>query len=308
MAKEAIIVTGAAGLLGGRIAARFHRQGQTVIGMDRRRPAVTPFGFVVADVNDVHRLYAATRSYRVAGIVHCGGISGFMVAKDDPFLVCETNVRGTYQILEAARALEARRVVFCSAIMVYGNQKAKTLKETARLMPLNVYAASKAASEQLVNAYAEQFGFDGVSLRISHVYGPGRETECFIRQMIEDKLGGRPTRLSQSRRSRRQYVYVDDVVEAIALAFGARRLKSRAYNITAGEEHSLADVARIADRVLGGIDVDFDDANDPPSYRVAKLDIAAARADLGYRPKIKLDAGIALYAQWLRRGGAGSGA
>ena len=299
---SSILVTGASGLIGGRIAARLSERGIDVIGIDARPPKMPdiPYSFITADINDTHRLHAATMRKPLEAIVHCGGISGLMVARDNPFLICETNIRGTAQVFELARIRAVRRVVFCSTLMVYGGNSDGVLTEASSLMPASMYAASKVAGEAILRAYAEEHGIDGVALRISHVYGPGRETECFIRQMIEDAIARRPTLLPHARRSRRQYVYVDDVVDAILLAIMAPHLPQRAYNIAAHEQLTIEEVAHVAKHVLGPIEVGFDDANDPPEYRMGKLDISAAMRDLGFAPRRSLEQGISLYAKWLR--------
>jgi nucleoside-diphosphate-sugar epimerase len=185
-------------------------------------------------------------------------------------------------------------------VSAYGNPANPVITEDTPLRATSVYGASKVAGEAILRAYAEEHGVDGIALRIAHVYGPGRETECFIRQMIVAALAGRSERLPQSRRSRRQYVHVTDVVDAIALALDAASLPQRAYNIGSAEQHTLAEVADAVRQVLGPFAVDFDDATDPPEYRYGRLDIAAAARDLGYQPKTALEPGIAAYAAWLR--------
>jgi nucleoside-diphosphate-sugar epimerase len=276
-----------------------------VIGVDQRPPRSgdSAFPFVLADLNDVHRMYVAASMQPLDAIVHCGGISGAMLARDNPFLICETNIRSTFHVLEIARARGVRRVVFCSTITAYGNQPAKTLAEDVPLVATNVYGASKVACEAIMRAYAKEHGVECVALRISHVYGPRRETECFVRQIIQDWRGGRVTRLPQAATSRRQYVYIDDVVEALRLALDTPEIRQFAYNISAGEEHTLAQLGELAGRVLGPVRVEYDAANDPPEYQIGKLDITAARRDLGFQPRIRLEQGIKMYANWLAENG-----
>lgn len=298
-----ILVTGASGFIGHRVAARLHADGRPVIGLDRRPPPPggAPFAFHEADVNDVHRLHAAVRGRELDAIVHCGGLSGLMVGRDNPFMICETNVRGTAHVLELARQLRPRRIVFCSSISAYGETPPDAVvTEEMPLRPTTVYGASKAAGEAILGAYVAEHGVDAVALRITHVYGPGRETECFIRQLLEAAAARRPTRLPHPWRSRRQYVHVTDVVDAIGLALAADALPRRAYNVGPGRQHTLGEVAETVKRVVGPVDVDFDDAREPSEYRCGLLDVSAAARDLGYRPKVELEAGIAAYAAALR--------
>lgn len=298
-----VLVTGASGLIGEAVARRLHGEGRSVIGLDRRPPRAGGFPFLEADLNDVHRLHAAARGHELEGIIHCGGVSGLMVARDNPFLICETNIRGTAHVFELARLAKPRRVIFCSSISAYGGKDvdAAVIEDTP-LRGTTVYGASKIAGEAILTAYAVEHGVDGLALRFTHVYGPGRETQCFIRQMIEDGLARRPSRLPHARGSRRQYVYVTDVVDAILLALDAEAPPRRAYNVGPGRQYRLTEVADAVRHVLGPLEVEFDDACDPPEYRCGTLDVTAAGRDLGYRPKVDLDAGIAAYAEFLRAG------
>jgi len=296
-----VLVTGASGLIGRAVAARLHAEGRDVIGLDRRPPpGREPVPFVEADLNDVHRLHAAARGRELTGIVHCGGVSGLMVARDNPFLICETNIRGTAHVFELARLVNARRVIFCSSISAYGHQDVDgVVTEETPMRGRTTYGASKIAGEAILQAYAEEHGVDGIALRFTHVYGPGRETQCFVRAMIEDALARRASHLPHARRSRRQYVYVTDVVDAIVLALDAAAPPRRGYNVGPGRQHSLGEVADAVRSVLGPLDVEFDDACDPREYHCGTLDITAAGRDLGWHPKIDLSAGITAYAAFL---------
>lgn len=298
-----ILVTGASGLIGHAVASRLQSEGRSVIGLDRRPPtaARSAFAFVEAELNDVHRLHAAVRGRELAGIVHCGGVSGLMVARDNPFLICETNIRGTAHVLELARLVRPRRVIFCSSISAYGHEEVDgVVTEDTPMRGRTTYGASKIAGEAILQAYAEEHGVDGLALRFTHVYGPGRETQCFIREMIEDALARRPSRLPHAGRSRRQYVHVTDVVDAIVLALDADAPPRRAYNIGPGRQHTLAEVADAVRNVMGPLPVEFDDANDPREYKCGTLDITAAGRDLGWRPKLDLPTGVTAYADFLR--------
>src|SRR5207247_9213699 len=148
------------------------------------------------------------------------------------------------------------------------------------------------------HAYAEEHAVDGVALRFAHVYGPGRQTQCFIRDMITNALARRSSHLPYARRSRRQYIYVTDVVDAIVLALGADRPARRGYNIGPGRQHTLAEMADTVRGVMGSLEVEFDDTCDPREYACGTLDVTAAARDLGWRPKIELAAGIAAYAEF----------
>ncbi len=142
------------------------------------------------------------------------------------------------------------RVVYTSSTTAYGNTPAAPVSEDAPLRPNDVYGATKAAGEALVGAYSDQHGLDGVSLRISWVYGPRRRTDCLIRTLIDDALSGRPTHLEFGAGFHRQYVYVSDVVASILAALDAPSYPSRVYNVTGGAFATLDEVGAVVQRVL----------------------------------------------------------
>lgn len=304
MRLDPVLVTGASGLIGHALATRLQEHGRSVIGLDRRPPRAghAAFTFVEAELSDVHRLHAAVRGREPGAIVHCGGVSGLMVARDNPFLICETNILGTAHVLELARLVKASRVIFCSSISAYGHQDVDgVVTEETPMRGRTTYGASKIAGEAILQAYAEEHGVDGMALRFAHVYGPGRETQCFVRTMIEDALAHRASHLPHARRSRRQYVYVTDVVDAIVLSLDAAPTLRRAYNVGPGRQHSLGEVADVVRSVLGPLDVEFDDASDPREYRCGTLAITAAGRDLGWHPRTDLKTGITAYAEFLAK-------
>lgn len=289
---ETILLTGAAGLIGRALRRRLTERGDTVVAIDR----LDGDGILPCDLTEVHRLHEI--GGRANAILHCGAISGPMVARDNPHLIVQSNIVGTANILELARVRMMRRVVFLSSVSAYGNTPAgiDPVPEDVVLSPTSVYGASKVAGEALVDAYALQHGVDGVSLRPSWVYGPGRTTACAIRTMIEDAQAGRPTHFPFGRDFYRQYVHVDDVAAAVMLALDAGALSRRSYTITGDSFLTLGEVAATVRKILPGAAITMDAGRDPVDDVQARFDISAAIGDLGYRPSIELEAGIRDYA------------
>jgi nucleoside-diphosphate-sugar epimerase len=202
-------------------------------------------------------------------------------------------------MLELARIHGARRFVFCSSTSAYGNTPPAPVKEDVVMVPASLYAASKVASEQLVAAYAQQYAVDGASLRLSWVYGPHRTTDCMIRTMLTDAMAGRPTRLAFGDDFYRQYIYVEDAAAALLATLDAPSLRRRTYNITGDSRLTLGEVAGIVRRVLPAADIELARGPDPLDEVQERFDISAAAADLGYRPRYDIEAGIRAYADWL---------
>jgi nucleoside-diphosphate-sugar epimerase len=301
MTAPAILITGAAGLIGFTLAKRLAGLGRAVIGTD----AVPPdedggFRFVRGDLTDSHRLHAIAAE-GLDGVIHCGAVSGPMLGRDNPRLVVESNVAGTANVLELARIHRLRRVVYCSSTSAYGDsmKDATVLDEQAPLAPRDIYGATKAAGDILTRAYAASCGLDAVVLRFSWVYGPRRRTECVIREMLKDAQAGRPTALPYGGGFHRQYVYIEDVVDALLAAYDAHLVGQPAFNITAGVRLSFEEIVGRMRLLYPQAEIALRPGPDPQDQVHARFDIAAAARHLGWRPQWPLEQGLAAYARWL---------
>ena len=295
-----ILITGAAGFFGSALGQRLTDAGERVIGLDVVPAGASSFSCVTADVRDADAIHELCRSSGVDRIVHAGGISGRSVQRDDKTAPIAINVMGTAAIFEVARRLSVRRVVLCSSGSAYGLCDSDPVTEDAPLVPVNSYGASKVASEAILHAYAAESGVDGIALRIFQAFGPFRRTACTIRTMVEAALDGATANIRYRADARCQFVYIDDVVDALIAALSVTRHAQRIYNVTGGTSLTLGEVATIAREVLPSLTVEFGDDPLSREYCLRRIDISAAERDLHYAPKIGLADGIASYAQRLR--------
>lgn len=299
---ECVLVTGVEGLIGHAVAVQLRDAGLRPVGADRRIADAADLGIpiVEADLGDLHALYGTLAAHGCGAVVHCGAVSGPMLARGDPAGLMRTNVVGTLDVLEAARRLGLRRVVVCSSLMVYGPNDGSPLDEDSPLEAADTYGASKVAAEALVRAYASEHGVDAVMARLAWVYGPRRQTACGIRRMVEDALAGRPTRFASGASAMRQYVHVDDAASALVALLRAPRLARLAYNVSGGDYRPFGEVVGVVRALFPAADIAVGDAPDREDPPMGPLSIAAIERDVGWRPSIPLEAGIASYADWLR--------
>jgi nucleoside-diphosphate-sugar epimerase len=294
-----ILITGANGFIGSHFGQRARMRGWRVLGADVAARDIT------GNCHDYREIDLGTPG---AGdlldtlpapdvILHAGGISGFMVATDKPQYIVDVNVVGAMTLLEFARRRGARRTILCSTIMAYGPDKVPGIPrvETEYPEPISIYGASKVAIEALMHGHRAQYDTDAIALRFSHVYGPGRTTQCFVRDMLAAVQAGSPCLIPQAGSSLRQYVHIDDVCDAVDLAIQAAAPSSRVFNVSAGEIHSLAEVGAVIDRQIGKLDVCFDETIDLPHYRIGRLSLDKARAELGFSPALPLKKGLRSY-------------
>lgn len=210
----------------------------------------------------------------------------------------EVNVGGTVSVMEAMRDAGVRRVVFTSSGAVYGEQAHQPVREDFLPNPQSPYAVSKLAAEYYVRTIGALWGIETVILRIFNAYGPGQNLPPshppVVPRFLSQALRGGSLVIFGGGGQTRDFVYVDDVVEALVAAATATDVDRRIINIGSGRATSINDLARLVARVVGEeVEVLHSPAE---SGGVSQLcaDITAARRMLGYEPKIDLEQGLRL--------------
>lgn len=297
-----ILLTGGAGLIGMAARDSLSQAGHAVTAID-----VTDFGrgdagLVLTGLDDRASLDALITARKIDAIVHCGAISGPMMARGEPLKIVAVNIDATALLLDLARVHGMKRFVFCSSISVYGNAGRMTITEETQLHPTSVYGASKVACEQLVEGFAAEYGLEGVSLRIGRVYGPYRRANCFLGDIIRDAGAGRTTVIPCDPEFVYHYVHVDDVAEAILTALAAPLLPRRSYNVGAGEPLTMPEIAAIASRAVAGARIELvSGADDVPDVQT-DFDVDRIGRDIGWKPRLPLAAGLAAYREAILSG------
>jgi UDP-glucose 4-epimerase len=299
-----VLVTGAAGLIGMALRGALDARGHSVTAID-----ITDFGrgdaeLHIVGLGDRPGLEALVATRGIEAIIHCGAISGPMMAKGQPLLLVDVNIDGAAMLLDLARAHAMRRFVFCSSISVYGNVGAADISEGTPLRPTSVYGATKVACEQLIQGFSVEYGLDGVSLRIGRVYGPYRRANCYLGSMIRDAAVGRVTQIPCDPQFAYHYVHVDDVAEALIAALEAKTLPAREYNVGSGQALTIPEIVAIARQAIPGAKVELvPGADDVPDVQTT-FDVSRIARDLGWRPRLDLAKGLRSYRQAIESGRA----
>ncbi len=292
-------------MVGFPVACALAKAGRKVIGLD---PAPPPFECDgvetiergVGGLDDMRDLIAR---YSVEKIIHAGAISGPMLSRDDPYLICQTNMIATAGLVEAARRTGVTRLVYCSSASAFGNTPPAPVPDDAPMRPTTLYGATKAACDHIIAAYRAQYGLDAIGLRLSTVYGPGRRTACAIRTMIADALTGAKSRFEYRGDTCRHYLFVDDAVQAVVKALDADPAPQYAHNIAGPDYVPMSRIAEIIGENASGADITFGDDEDDALDRRERLDISAAERNFGFAREFGIERGIVAYLKWWRESG-----
>jgi nucleoside-diphosphate-sugar epimerase len=296
--RKSVLVTGANGLIGYEVVKRLIGSGRRVIAVDR---TVSEVGLLTGDafpleIGDQHKLHELAARFEIDAIVHCGGVSGPMLGRDNPAALFNINIGGTVDVAEVARQRTALghpcRLLFCSSLTVYGNQPQDDIRESNPLLTRQCYASSKVAGEAIVLSYAEEHQLDAIVLRIAGVYGPRRRTSCVLRLMIENALAGKATYLPYGQGFPRQWVHVDDIASGLILALDVEAPSERVFNLSAGTNPTIDEAADIIREAIPNADIRLDPGADPEDITLGLLSIDAARQVLGYQPAVTLKDGV----------------
>lgn len=312
------LVTGAAGFIGSTLVDRLLVEGHKVVGIDnfvngltanldqalrynRLRPG--QFTFLKADIQGPE-LAGIVEGSHPDVVCHLAAQVDLRASVSDPQFDARTNVLGTINILEASRRAGVQRFVYAaSGGSRYGAPASLPVNETAELNPLSPYAAAKVAGEMYIRAYAGMYGIAPICLGLANVYGPRQNPhgEAGVIAVFGSRMiSGRPVTIYGDGTATRDYIYVDDVVDAFVRAGAAPLTTVGTYNIGTGRRTSVTAVYRAIADVL--------DIAAAPCYAAARtgelheiaLDATKAETELGWKPGIDLTDGIHRTMQWLR--------
>ncbi len=295
------LVTGAAGFLGSALANRLAADGHTVRGLDdlssgdpaRLSPRVL---FTRGDVNDRPKLW--TLLQEVECVYHLAARVSVPESVLYPREYNAVNVGGTVSVMEAMRDAGVRRVVFASSGAVYGEQGTQPLDESQRPAPTSPYAVSKLSAEFYVHTIGVLWGIETVALRVFNAYGPGQPLPAshapVIPRFLRQARSGASLVIHGDGSHTRDFIYVDDVVEALVSAATARSVDRRVINVGSGQETSIRQLAYLAGEVTGQrAEPIFSKAESGGVSRM-RADLRLAAEKLNFQPRVSLSEGLRL--------------
>ena len=253
---------------------------------------------IEADVRDGAAMRKAVRDHAV--VFNVSGQSGALQSVQDPAADLDVNCAGNLAVLEALRCESpAAKLVFAGSRLAYGSARALPVSEDHPLAPLCPHGAHKAMVEQYLTIYGRLYGIRATSLRITNPYGPGQPSDRsaygVINYLIHRALSGQSLPIYGDGSQLRDYVFINDVVDAMLLVGAEAKSDGRVYNIGSGVGTSLVDTARLIVNTVGAGRVEFQPW--PPLVREIDTgdfvaDVTRIGNELGWRPTVPLADGL----------------
>ena len=326
-----VLVTGAAGFIGYFTARKLLERGDEVVGLDNlneyydvslklarlKQIGANPrFRFVRLDVVDRPGLEQLFATERFGRVIHLAAQAGVRYSLKNPHAYIESNVVGFMNILEACRANEVEHLTFASSSSVYGaNTKMPFSVHDNVDHPLSMYAATKKANELMAHTFSSLHGLPTTGLRFFTVYGPFGRPDMALFTFVRNILDGKPIDVYNYGNHRRDFTYVDDIVEGVVHASdhiaqpdpkwsgehpdpGTSRAPYRLYNIGNNRPVELMRYIEVIEEALGRKAEKNLLPMQPGDVPDTFADIDDLERDVGYRPSTPVEVGVKRFVEW----------
>jgi UDP-glucuronate 4-epimerase len=239
---------------------------------------------------------------RFDGVIHLAAMAGVRPSVLDPLHYEDVNVRGTCILLKELEARPRTKFVFASSSSVYGARDRMPFGEADDIHhPVSPYAATKRAGELLCYTHHHLYGTPTTCLRFFTVYGPRQRPEMAIAKFTRAILAGRPIPFYGDGSTRRDYTYIDDIVDGVVAALD-RCAGYAIYNLGESATTSLSELVGILGELCGRTPILDRQPLQPGDVPLTCADVTKARAELGYTPRVPVSEGLRRYVEWCRSG------
>ena len=307
-----VLVTGGAGFIGSHIVRKLLQSGHEAAVVDDfngfydpaiKRANVQDFAdqveVIEANIEDAEKMTQVVTGGKFEAIIHIAARAGVRPSVENPGAYIKTNISGTHNMLEAARAGGVGHFLFASSSSVYGLARTVPFSEDLALpQTLSPYAATKLAGEHLCGNFSHLYGLRVACLRFFTVYGPGQRPDLAIHKFTDRIHRGQPIQQYGDGTTRRDYTYVDDIVQGVLGALKYRRTPFEIFNLGENQTTTLADLITAIESALGKKAVIERLPEQQGDMPLTCADIEKARALLGYNPQVKISEGIPKFVEW----------
>ena len=315
------LITGAAGFIGFHVAKALLERGDRVVGVDNLNDyydvnlkqarlavlrAYSGFVFTKLDIADRDGVIALVERHQdLRSIIHLAAQAGVRYSLENPYAYIDANVMGTLVMLEAARRIDGlTAITYASSSSVYGaNQKQPFAVEDRVDQPVSLYAATKRSCELLARTYSHLYGLPATGLRFFTVYGPWGRPDMAAYLFTSAILAGRPIQVFNEGRMARDFTYIDDIVAGTVAAHDrppVDEIPHRVYNLGNHRSEKLLDFIAVLERLLGRTAIKELLPLQPGDVPQSFADIKASRRDLGFKPQVTIEVGLARFVEWYK--------
>jgi len=316
-----VLLTGGAGFIGSHVARRLLGRGDRVTALDdfndfydpalKRANAVEfadrdGWRLVEGDIRDAALVDRLFRDGSFDAVVHIAARAGVRPSLKEPILYEDVNCIGTLRLLEAARRHGPANFVFASSSSVYGiNEKVPFAESDPVDLPISPYATTKRAGELLCFNYSHLYGLRSSCLRFFTVFGPAQRPEMAIAKFTDLLARGESVPLYGDGRSRRDYTFIDDIVDGVVAALDLAPA-FEIFNLGGSVTTALGDLVQWIAEELGVEARIARLPEQPGDVPITFADVTKARRLLGYEPRVPIREGLKRYVAWYRKGREGA--
>jgi len=307
-----VLVTGGAGFIGSHLVERLLADGHDVAALDELNDFYDPrikranlaavaerIVFHEADIRDAQAVHRIVSEGAFDSIIHLAARAGVRPSIKEPKLYIDANITGTFHLLEAARQAGVKRFINASSSSVYGVLKTAPFREDMCLnQTISPYAATKLAAEQLCSNYSHLYEMRTVSLRFFTVYGPRQRPDLAIHKFTKFILEGKPIDQYGDGSTRRDYTYVDDILQGILACLAYEGQLCDVFNLGESQTTTLSELIAHIEAALSKKALINRLPEQPGDVPLTYADIGKARELLGYRPTTKIAEGIPKFVEW----------
>ena len=253
------------------------------------------------DIRDGRALEQALANNNFDCIVHLAARAGVRPSLSQPQLYNETNINGTLNLLEFARQKHIKQFVFGSSSSVYGiNAKVPFSEDDPIRQPISPYAATKGAGELLCHTYSHLYGIRCICLRFFTVYGPRQRPDLAIHKFARLISEGKPIPVFGDGTTRRDYTYVDDIIDGVVAAIGYEKSDYEVINLGESRTVELRELIALLEKELDAHAIIDRQPPQPGDVPQTYADITRARNLLAYNPQTQIEEGLHRFVDWFR--------
>ena len=257
------------------------------------------FSLYEADICDVSGLERIFSENNFDVIVHLAARAGVRPSLLEPRAYAQTNINGTLNLLDLAKEHGVRQFVFGSSSSVYGARCKVPFSEADKIsQPISPYAATKATGELLCHTYSHLYDIRTVCLRFFTVYGARQRPDLAIRKFSQLITGGQPIQMFGNGKTRRDYTYVDDIIQGVRAAIDYDGADYEIFNLGESQTVELRELIALLEENLGTKAIIDRQPMQPGDVPQTYADIAKARELLNYNPQTKIESGIKKFTEW----------